>query len=363
MKARAAIYPDEHGNLILDDIHLDSPRNDEILVRILATGICHTDLGMMGENSFVPLPIVLGHEGAGLVEQVGAEVTGLQPGDPVLLSIDHCGRCAACDSGSPAYCEEMLLRHFSGGRPDGSSPITYKGKSISGAFFAQSSFATYAIAPARAAVKVDEDVPLELMAPLGCGIQTGAGTVLNIFKPEKGQGVAIFGAGTVGLAAVMAAKYAGCHPIVAVDINPERLELAKELGAHISINPETENPVEVIKRHTNDRGIEFAFDNTGSTQVIRQAFDCLFKNGMCVIANAHGELSVDGLDILMGKTLRGTLEGNSVPETFIPFLINLYQQGHLPLEKLVKFYPFTDIHNALEDARQGKVIKPILRMS
>jgi aryl-alcohol dehydrogenase len=363
MKAQAAIYPDENGELIMDDIILDAPQNDEMLVRIVATGICHTDLGMMSPDSFVPLPIVLGHEGVGVVEEVGKSVSDFMPGDRVLLSIDQCGQCSACDSGSPAYCEEMLLRHFSGGRPDGSSPISYKGESISGAFFAQSSFATYSIAPARAAVKVDEDVPLELMAPLGCGIQTGAGTVLNIFKPKAGQGVAIFGVGTVGLAAVMAAKYAGCEPIIAVDKIPDRLDLAKELGAHVSINPETQNPVEIIREHTNKRGIEFAFDNTGSPAVIRQAVECLFKNGVCAIAAAHGDISVDGLGILFGKTLRGTLEGDSVPQTFIPFLMDLYRQGHLPLEKLVKFYPFSDIHKALDDARTGCVIKPILRMS
>lgn len=362
MKVQAAIYPDPNGDLIIDEVTLEEPRCDELLVRIVAGGICHTDLGMMSPDAFVPLPIVLGHEGVGVIESVGKDVKDFARGDRVLLSIDQCGSCSACHTGSPAYCEEMLLRHFSGGRPDGSSPISYKGKRMGGAFFAQSSFATYAIAPARAAIKVDDDVPLELMAPLGCGVQTGAGTVLNIFKPQSNQGVAVFGVGTVGLSAIMAAKYAGCDPIIAIDKNLERLDLAKDLGAHVCIDATTENPVDVIRAKTKGRGIEFAFDNTGSATVIRQAMDCLFKNGVCAIATAHGDITLNGLDILLGKTLRGTLEGDSVPRTFIPFLVDLYRQGHLPLEKLVTFYPFSDIHKALDDARTGKVIKPILRM-
>lgn len=362
MKTNAAIYPNADGELFIDEVELESPRADELLVRISACGICHTDFGMMGPDAFVPLPLVLGHEGVGVVAQVGADVTEFQPGDKVLLSIDHCGTCAACDANSPAYCEEMMLRHFSAGRPDGSSPISYQGKRMGGAFFAQSSFANHAIAPARAAVLMDQNVPLELMAPLGCGVQTGAGTILNIFKPSPGQGVAIFGVGTVGLSAVMAAKYAGCKPIVVVDKNPERLALASELGADICVDARTHDPLLEIHRHTNDRGVDFSFDNTGSAAVIRTAMDCLYKNGVCAIATSEAELTVNGLDILLGKTLRGTLEGNSVPRVFIPQLVEMYQQGHLPLEKLVKFYAFEDIHTALEDAKSGAVVKPILRM-
>lgn len=363
MQVKAAIYRGGTGPLDMTGVDLDGPRPHELLVRITACGICHTDLGMMSDEPFVPVPIVLGHEGAGIVEAVGSKVTDCQPGDRVLLSIDHCGTCHSCSSGHPAYCEEMLLRHFSGGRPsDNSSPITQDGERVNGMFFAQSSFATHAVAPARAAVKVADDVPLDLMAPLGCGIQTGAGTVLNIFKPEPGMGVAVFGVGTVGLAAVMAAAYAGCDPIVAIDLKDDRLALAAELGAHVTVNPKKDNPVDVIKNKTNGRGIEFAFDNTGVPAVIRQAVDCLYKNGTCAVAAAHGEITVEGFEILLGKTLRGTLEGDSNPQSFIPQLIDLYRDGHLPLEKLATFYPFVDINTALEDAHAGRVIKPILQM-
>jgi len=363
MKTKAAIYKGSKHGLVIEEIALELPRADELLVGIVATGVCHTDFGVMNENSFVPAPIVLGHEGVGIVEKVGEGVNEFVPGDRVLLTIDHCGNCSACHDNSPAYCEEMVLRHFSGGRPDGSSPISFNGERINGSFFAQSSFAQHAIAPARAAVKIDHDVPLELMAPLACGVQTGAGTVLNIFKPSKGQGVAIFGVGTVGLSAVMAAKYSGCDPIIAVDLNLERLELARELGASIVIDAANEDPVAVIHANTNDRGIEYAFDNTGSVSVIRQAIDCLYKNGVCAIAMAEGDIKLDGLQILMGKTLRGTLEGDSVPREFIPFLVDLYRRGHLPLQKLVKYYSFEDIHAAIDDAHHGRVIKAILRMT
>ncbi len=363
MKAKAAIFPDANGGISIDEVELESPRADELLVKITACGICHTDLSMMGPAPFIPLPVVLGHEGVGIVEKVGAEVTDFSPGDKVLLSIDHCGTCSACDIGSPAYCEEMMVRHFSAGRPDGSSPITYKGERMGGSFFAQSSFASHSIAPARAAVKMDDDIPLELMAPLGCGVQTGAGTVLNIFEPKAGQGIAIFGVGAVGLSAVMAAKYANCYPIIAIDKNAQRLELAKELGADVGINTQTHDALEEIQKITNDRGVEYSFDNTGAADVIKTALDCLHKNGTCAIANSQEELTINGFGILLGKTLRGSLEGNSVPRTFIPELVEMYRQGHLPLEKLVKFYPFEELETALADAHSGAVIKPILTMS
>ena len=364
MKTQAAIY---HGGadvkVELREIDLEDPRDDELLVRLVATGICHTDIGIMQEEPFVPVPIVLGHEGAGIVERVGSAVTGFAPGDRVILSIDACGKCPSCHDDHPAYCEEMLQRHFSGGRVDGSSPLSSGGERLHGNFFAQSSFATYSVAPARAAIKVPEDVPLELMGPLGCGIQTGAGTVLNIFNAKASDSIVIFGVGTVGLAAVMAAKHAGCHRIIVSDLNTERLELAQELGATDVIKADEDDPVTVIQSLTNGRGVEYSFDTTGVKQVIRAALDCLHKNGTCAIAATFGDIEIDGFGILLGKTLRGTLEGDSNPQKFIPFLIDLYKKGELPLEKLVSFYPFSDINRALHDMHEGKAVKPILRMT
>lgn len=363
MKAKAAIYDGSGTPVVkINDVDLAPPRAHEILVRIISVGICHTDLGMMSPASMVPPPIVLGHEGAGVVEDIGSDVTEFSIGDSVVLSIDHCGKCPSCHEENPAYCEEMLIRHFSGGRPDGSSPISLNGSRINGNFFAQSSFANYAIAPASAAVKISADVPLELMGPLGCGIQTGAGTVFNICKPKTGEGIAVFGVGTVGLSAIMAAKVAKCHPIIAVDINPERLELAKELGADVVINGAEQDTLQIIKDETNQRGVEYSFDTSGVIDVIKQAFASLYKNGLCVLAVAYEDIPINGVDLIMGKTIRGTLEGESNPKVFIPYLIDLYKKGELPIDKLVKFYPFEDINKALDDALKGETIKPILMM-
>jgi aryl-alcohol dehydrogenase len=361
MKTKAAIYDGSGTPVVkIETINLEPPRADEILVRLVSVGICHTDLGMMSPLSMVPAPIVLGHEGAGVVEAIGTEVSEFSVGDSVILSIDNCGICASCNDENPAYCEEMLLRHFSGGRPDGSSPLSQDGNRVNGNFFAQSSFANHAIAPASAAVKISPEVPLALMAPLGCGIQTGAGTVFNILKPKPGEGIAVFGVGTVGLSAIMAARIANCSPIIAIDIIPERLELARELGANILINGQEDDALEIIKTATNQRGIEYSFDTTGQEKIIQQAFSSLYKNGECVIAVAYDDIKINGMELILGKSIRGTLEGQSNPRQFIPHLISLYQAGKLPIDRLVKYYDFDNINKALDDAKNGKTIKPIL---
>jgi aryl-alcohol dehydrogenase len=228
-------------------------------------------------------------------------------------------------------------------------------------FFTQSSFATHAIAPARSAVKVPKDIPLELLAPLGCGVQTGAGTVLNIFRAPIRSSIAVFGSGSVGLSAVMAAKVAGCKEIIAVDLLENRLELACELGATYGINPEKENVVDRIRDITGG-GVDFAFDNTGNAKVIQEAFECLNTRGQCAIAAAFGvEIKLSGWDILLGKRIRGVLEGESVPRVFIPQLIELYRQDRFPFNRLMTFYDFKDINKAIEATKSGEVVKPVLK--
>ena len=362
MKTQAAIYFGGDPKVTIADIELEDPRSNEVLVRVKAVGICHTDIGMMSPDPFIPDPIVLGHEGVGIIEKKGKNVKGLELGDAVILSIDHCEACHSCKSGNPSYCENMMKLHFSGRRADGSSPISFDKKPVNAVFFAQSSFSSYAIAPSRAVIKIANDLPFELMAPLGCGIQTGAGTVLNIMEPQAGQGIAVFGVGTVGLSAIMAAKISGCHPIIAIDTNAERLSLAAELGAHKTINPENEDPIAVILTKTNGRGIEYSFDTTGQAFVIRQAVDSLFKNGLCVMAAGHGDVTLDGFSIVLGKTIRGTLEGGGDPQIFIPHLIELFKAGKLPIDKIVTCFPFSKINDGLSALAQGRVIKPVLIM-
>ncbi|MGD9044251.1 MAG: alcohol dehydrogenase catalytic domain-containing protein, partial [Desulfobacterales bacterium] len=287
MTVLAAVCRENGKPLQIEEIELEEPRADEIRVRMVASGVCHTDLSMIDTPDRVPLPIVLGHEGAGVVEEVGGAVVDLEPGDHVALSYGFCGYCASCARGAPYHCNRMHTLNFGGSRWDGSSPISQKREPIHGMFFAQSSFATHAIAPARSAVKVPKDIPLELLAPLGCGVQTGAGTVFNIFRAPVGSSIAVLGSGSVGLSAIMAAKIAGCRETIAVDLLESRLQLARELGATHGINSQRENAVDRIREITGG-GVDFAFDNTGVAEVIQEAFTSLKQIGQCAIAAGFG---------------------------------------------------------------------------
>lgn len=364
-QAYAAISREKSKPLVLECIGIDEPREDEILVRIVASGVCHTDIVVRDQGYDVPQPVVLGHEGSGIVETVGRGVKGLVPGDHVALSYAYCGRCEKCLGGTPYYCEDFFGRNFRGTRPDGTCPIhDSNGTQISGCFFEQSSFATYAIATERNAVKISKDVPLELIGPLGCGLQTGAGAVLNCLKPRQGSSIAIFGAGAVGMAAVMAAKIAGCATIIVVDLNDTRLELAIELGATHTINARSQDSVQGIKEIA-PSGVDFSLECTSSPKVFRQAVDCLGTPGTCGLVGSSAlgtEGTIDIGSFLFGRTLVGVVEGQSIPSEFVPQLIEYWQQGRFPFEKLVQFYDLEDINQAMTDSESGKVIKPILRM-
>lgn len=365
VRARAAVVEEKGGPFVLRDVELEEPREDEVLVRVVAAGICHTDLIIRDQWYPVPLPVVLGHEGAGVVEAVGSRVTKVSPGDHVVLTFLSCGRCRNCLGGRPSYCLSMYTLNFGGSRPDGSSPITMDGRRLKACFFGQSSFATYAIASERNVVPVPRDVPLDQLGPLGCGIQTGAGGVLNALHPHAGSSIAVFGTGAVGLSAIMAARVAGCTTIIGVDIRPHRLELARELGATHVVNAQETDPVQAIREITGG-GVDYSLDTTGSAQAFRQAVDCLGQPGTCGLIGAAAmgtEASFDMNTILFGRTVRGIIEGDSVPEVFIPQLVELYRQGRFPLNRLLGFYSFDDINQAAQEAEEGRTIKPMLRMT
>ncbi|MBW2067161.1 MAG: NAD(P)-dependent alcohol dehydrogenase [Deltaproteobacteria bacterium] len=360
MTVLAALLREYGKPLQIEEVELEKPRADEILVRMVASGVCHTDISMINTADRVPLPIVLGHEGAGVVEAVGEVVGELEPGNHIVLSYGFCGHCPSCVQGSPYHCDHMHRLNFGGSRLDGTSPISQKGDIIHGMFFAQSSFATHAIVPARSAVKVPKDIPLELLAPLGCGVQTGAGTVFHIFQAPIGSSIAIFGSGSVGLSAVMAAKIAGCREIIAIDLFESRLQLASDLGATHVINPQKENVVDRIRGITGS-GVDFAFDNTGNGEVIQEAFACLGRKGQCAIAAGFGvELKLSAFEILLGKRIQGVTEGESIPRLFIPQMIELYRQGRFPFDRLIKTYGFRDVNKAIEASKSGEVVKPVL---
>lgn len=349
----------------LEEVTLHEPREGEVLIRITAVGMCHTDLSV--KDGLIPcaMPIVLGHEGAGVVEQVGPGVKGISPGDHVLLSYSSCGKCEACLQGKPSACADFVMFNFAGIMQDGTKRIEQNGQEIS-TFFGQSSFSEYSVTNQRNVIKVPKDVPLEILAPLGCGILTGSGTVFTKLKPEPGSSIAVFGCGAVGLSAIMAAKVKGCTTIIAIDINEDRLELARELGATYTINSRNvESVVQEIIGLTNG-GVPYAVESSGLPQVLRQAVDSTKPLGTTAAVGAPPVgtiVELDHFSILLEKNITGVTMGSSVPQTLIPQLIELYKQGMFPFDKLIKIYDFEDINQAEKDSKSGKTIKPVLRVS
>ena len=365
MEITAAIVSEKGSNFELAKVTMDEPRSDEVLVRIIATGICHTDIVardfIMGSPKF---PVILGHEGAGIIEQVGQDVHHLQVGDHVVLTYGYCGECEICRTGTPAYCYEFFQRNFSGERVDGShSHHDHDGKAINDNFFSQSSFATYAIAHKNNVISVPKEAPLAILGPLGCGIQTGAGAIINTLKLKVGSSVVISGTGAVGLAALMAAKACSATTIIAVDINEERLAFAKELGATHTINSLKENVPERI-RQIMPHGVQYGVDTTGRNEVINNTLSILAPVGeLALIGVATRPLELEtNIFLTKGYKLKFVNQGDSVPQEFIPKLIHMYQNGQFPFDKLIKKYAFKDINQAVEDSEKGRTIKSVLQI-
>lgn len=364
MQITAAISRENEPAPRLETVELGEVRAAEVLVKIVAAGICHSDLMFHGPfgSAFAAKPMVLGHEGAGIVEAVGAGVAGLEVGDHVVLSGNSCGHCPSCHSGRTVYCDHMVELCWSGGRADGSSPISQCGDHVSGVFFGQSSFATHVIASERTAVKVPRDVPLHLLGPLGCGMMTGAGSVLEALRVRPGQSIAVFGTGAVGLSAVMAARIAGASRIVAIDVNEERLELARALGASDTVLSDGETADTL--RQLQPRGFDFSFVTATAPQVFDAAVACLAVEGTAGFVIFPNQAWTPDMQWLMtgGRKLQGIIGGCGNPQTFIPLLIDYWQKGLFPFDRLITEFRFDQIDQAWEQYRTGKVIKPVLRM-
>ena len=354
-KLRAAVLRKRGGPLEIESIEMEGPRKDEVLVRIVASGICHTDIDFCDDWDEADTPVVLGHEGAGVVEQVGRSVKSVKRGDHVLLSYQSCGLCRPCRSGHPAHCKYFYEVNFDFQRLDGSNALQRSG--VRGHFFGQSSFATHSLATERNLVKVPRDLSLELLAPLGCGMQTGAGTVMNSLKVSAGESIAIFGTGAVGIAAVMASRLAGAAPIVGVDLRPKRLQLALKLGATHVINNRRHDVARRIAKITGG-GIDYVVETTGNPAMHQLAIDLLNPHG--IVALLTGE---SGMNLSEGRKTLGIIQGDAVPQEFIPKLIKLHRVGEFPFNRLIKFYAFGEINQAIADARRGDTIKPVLRIS
>ncbi|MEM8935255.1 MAG: NAD(P)-dependent alcohol dehydrogenase [Pseudomonadota bacterium] len=367
MKIQAAVQRTFGTPPVIEDLTIEDPRDDEILVKICAVGVCHTDLILQGGYLPIPSPIVLGHEGSGVIEIVGAAVSGLSVGDHVVLSFNSCGECPSCSASQKAYCHSSFPLNFGGGRMDGTTALKDEsGASIHSHIFGQSSFATHAIVSAASAVKVDKDVSLDLLGPLGCGVQTGAGTIFNVLKPAPGASVAVIGAGAVGLSAIMAAKIAKAGKIAAIDVKPERVALARELGATHDFIAGQQSTSDCAAAAGCDVGFDYIIDTSGLLPVVKEALPALAPRGELAMVGSYppgAVYEIEGSFIMSGgRSIRGVVEGGSDPQTFIPKLMNYYRDGVFPFDRLITFFDFGDIVQAFEQSACGGAIKPVMRM-
>ncbi|GAA3208802.1 NAD(P)-dependent alcohol dehydrogenase [Actinocorallia longicatena] len=360
MRIEAAVLRAADAPYSVEAVDLAEPGPGEVLVRIAGTGMCHTDLLGRAPGDRIAKPVILGHEGSGVIEAVGPGVVSLRAGQHVVLSFDSCGGCAECRGSRPTACSRMTALNMRGTPADGVVRARdERGTAVNNRWFGQSSFATHALATVANTVPVADDLPLELLGPLGCGVQTGAGAMLISLGVGVGDSVAIFGAGAVGLAAVMAAKAAGATTIVAVDLNEARRDLALELGATHALDGADPDLTRRIRR-LGGEGVRCSFDTTAVPAIVAAAVGCLRAGGVCGLAGVgSAEYRLDPM-VLLGRTVKGIIVGDAVPQVFVPRLIELWRLGRFPFDRLIRTYPLTSVNEAEADAVEGKVVKPVL---
>ncbi|WP_155060168.1 NAD(P)-dependent alcohol dehydrogenase [Streptomyces blattellae] len=342
----------------LETLELAEPGPDEVLVKISAAGLCHTDLAVLG-GPMMMWPGVLGHEGAGVIDRVGTNVTEVKPGDHVATTVGWCGRCASCLQGRPTKCARMMPLNFTGTREDGSTILTASdGSPVGGRFLGQSCFATHALLSSTSVIPVPDDLDFTIVAALGCGLQTGSGAVLNTLRVSPGDSIVISGVGPVGLGAVMAARAAGATRIVAIDLLASRRELALEVGATHAVDGRGDNVLAQIQEAVGGPA-DFAFDSTGVPEVVLTDLAALKLDGHFA-AGASGLGAASQSPVMLGKTIHNVVAGDSVPRLFLPRLIDLHRHGMFPVERLITTYPLADIDTAIEDTQVGKATKAIL---
>jgi len=365
MKITAAVTR-EKGKISIETVELAEPKANEVLVKMVACGICHTDVAVIEQFLPIQFPYVAGHEGVGVVEKVGSGVSELAPGDRVAISFPSCGTCDNCKDSRPYACEDNFHQLFGGNYRDGTKRMTGDDGAEIGIMFGQGSFATYTIADQSNTVKVDvgSDDELANLCSLGCGIQTGAGSVLNRMKPRPGTSIAVFGCGNVGLGAVMAAKISGCSTIIAVHGRRGREEALNSGATHV-IHGRNEDIVARVMEITGGKGVNFALESAGVPDMASTMLDCMAREGTCVLVSVTGPATIpvelERQIMNPSVTVTGAVEGCSNPKVFIPQLARFYKEGRLPIDKLNKFYDFNDIEKALHDCHEGATIKPILR--
>jgi aryl-alcohol dehydrogenase len=365
MKITAAVVRERGGAFGIEQLDLCDPRADELLVEVVASGMCATDLH--GRDAYYPtkFPKVFGHEGAGIVRAVGSGVSKFRPGNHVVMAYPWCGECPNCKTRRQTYCLHAFDLKMNGTRADGSTLHSKDGEPVYSAFFQQSSFGNFTIANERFAVKVRDDVPLTSVSALACGGQTGAGAVFNVMKPKPGDSFVVFGVGAVGLSGLMSAKISGCDPIIAVDVHEHRLKLARELGATHTINHTGRTDVVDEIRKITGLGARYTLETSAIPSVFREAVDALMPAGTCVLlgsARKGTEATFETPFLQNGRTVRGVIQGDSIPQEFIPQLVDHIAAGRFPVERMITFYDLAEINRAAVESASGATIKPVLKM-
>ena len=369
MKTRAAVAWEAGKPLSIEEVDLQGPRAGEVLVRIIATGVCHTDaFTLSGDDPEGLFPAILGHEGGGIVQEVGTGVTSVKPGDHVIpLYTPECGVCKFCKSGKTNLCQAIRATQGKGLMPDGSSRFSIKGKPILH-YMGTSTFSEYTVLPEIAVAKINPAAPLDKVCLLGCGITTGIGALLNTAKVTPGSTVAVFGLGGIGMAVVQGAVMAKASRIIAVDMNPEKFVMAKQLGATDCINPKDhlDTPIQQIIVDLTEGGVDYSFECIGNVKVMRSALECCHKGwGESIIigvAGAGQEISTRPFQLVTGRVWRGSAFGDVKGRSQLPGYVDRYMAGEFKVDPFVSaVLPLDRINEAFTLMHEGKVIRTVIQ--
>ena len=367
MKTRAAVAWEAGKPLEIEEIDLAAPKDGEVLLRNVATGVCHTDaFTLSGEDPEGLFPAVLGHEGGSIVEEVGPGVKGLKPGDHVIpLYTPECAECSFCTSGKTNLCQAIRVTQGQGLMPDGTSRFSKNGKQIYH-YMGTSTFSEYTVLPEISVAKISDKAPLEKVCLLGCGITTGIGAVLNTAKVEPGATVAVFGLGGVGLSAIQGATMAKASRIIAVDINPDKFELATQMGATDTVNPtEYDAPIQEVIVELTGGGVDYSFECVGNVNLMRAALECCHKGwGESVIVGVAGagqEISTRPFQLVTGRVWRGTAFGGCKGKTQLPGMVDQYMDGDIKVDEFITHtMGLEDINKAFDLMHEGKSIRSVI---
>jgi len=367
IKSRAAVAFAANQPLQIVEVDVEPPRKGEVLVRIVATGVCHTDaFTLSGDDPEGIFPSILGHEGGGIVEAVGEGVTSLEVGDHVIpLYTAECRECKFCKSGKTNLCQAVRATQGKGLMPDGTTRFSYQGQPIYH-YMGTSTFSEYTVVPEISLAKIPKDAPLDKVCLLGCGVTTGIGAVLNTAKVEEGASVAIFGLGGIGLAAIIGAKMAKASRIIAVDINPAKFDIARELGATDFVNPkEYDKPIQDVIVELTDGGVDYSFECVGNVKLMRAALECCHKgwgeSTIIGVAGAGQEISTRPFQLVTGRVWRGSAFGGVKGRTELPSYVQKAQKGEIPLDAFITHnMPLEDINQAFDLMHEGKSIRTVI---